>query len=61
MQRMPHAQLVEVPWSGHMPFGLAHLECMDAIELAFLKHPYARVDTTCVASMLPPRFAIAAP
>ena len=59
MQRMPHAQLVEMPWSGHLPIGLSHLECMDRIELAFLKNPHAPVDTSCVASMLPPPFATA--
>jgi pimeloyl-ACP methyl ester carboxylesterase len=61
VQRMPHAQLVDIPWSGHVPIGLAHLECLDAIELAFLKDPYARVDASCVASMLPPRFATTTP
>ncbi len=61
MRRLPHAQLVDVPWSGHLPIGLSHLECFDAIELAFLKDPYARVDASCVASMLPPRFATTKP
>ena len=61
VQRMPHAQLVELPWSGHLPIGLAHLECLDQIELAFLAHPEAPVDASCVAAMAPPPFATRAP
>jgi len=61
VQRMPHAQLVELPSSGHLPIGLSHLECLDQIELAFLGQPDAPLDTSCVAAMSPPAFATGAP
>ena len=56
--RMPHATIVEVPAMGHMPDGLSHIECLDQIEAAFLRAPHVRLDTSCVATVTPPPFAI---
>jgi pimeloyl-ACP methyl ester carboxylesterase len=55
---MPHAVIVRVPRMGHMPDGMSHGDCLDAIELAFLRDPSARVDAGCVAQMKPPSFVV---
>lgn len=55
---MPHATIVDVPWLGHMPDGLIHAECLDAIEAAFLRDPQAHVDIACVATIGPPPFVV---
>ena len=57
-QHMPHATIVEIPEGGHLPDGLSHLECLAQIETAFLRDPPARLDTSCVAAVTPPPFAI---
>lgn len=57
-QRMPHARIVEIPAMGHMPDGLSHIECLDQIELAFLRDPGAHLDTSCLGAVAPPPFAI---
>ena len=57
--RMPHAHVIRVPWDGHLPDGLAHADCLDRIERAFLLDPSAPLDTSCVATIAPPPFAIA--
>ncbi len=56
--RIPHATIVTVPWLGHLPVGVTHLDCLDRIELAFLRDPSAQVDTACLADIAPPPFVL---
>ncbi|HTQ48018.1 MAG TPA: alpha/beta hydrolase [Polyangiaceae bacterium] len=54
---MRHARVLRVPWMGHLPDGLAHLDCLTELQAAFLRDPGAPLDTSCVATMTPPPFA----
>jgi pimeloyl-ACP methyl ester carboxylesterase len=56
--RMPRAKIVRIPAMAHMPDGTTHLECLGAMALAFLRDPTKPLDTTCVAGMKAPAFAL---
>ena len=54
---LSHAVVVHVEHDAHLPIGLAHLECWDAIENHFLDEGVVRPeDTACVAQMTAPPF-----
>jgi pimeloyl-ACP methyl ester carboxylesterase len=53
---MRRTRVLRIPWMGHLPDGLAHLDCLEEVELAFLRDPAAPLDTSCVATMTPPPF-----
>jgi pimeloyl-ACP methyl ester carboxylesterase len=57
-RRMPRAVIVRVPGMGHLPDGMTHTECLDGIVLAYLRDPSAKLDTSCVAQMKAPPFAV---
>ena len=50
-------EVKEPSWLGHMPDGSTHLDCLDAIDYAFLRDPCAPLDTSCIATIEPPPFA----
>jgi pimeloyl-ACP methyl ester carboxylesterase len=54
----PRSRVVTIPALGHFPAGLANMGCLDTLMLAFAADPDpAKLDTACVATMRPPRFA----
>lgn len=55
----PDSRLVVIPWSSHIFDGLSGVgTCLDPMILGFLARPdFRRVDSRCVANMLPPPFA----
>jgi pimeloyl-ACP methyl ester carboxylesterase len=58
--KLRHARHIVVPDGGHIPDGLIGLEtCLDPLLVGFLDHAdAARLDTTCIAGMKGPPFAV---
>jgi pimeloyl-ACP methyl ester carboxylesterase len=55
----PNSRVVTIPKLGHFPEGLEHMECFDEVMSDFFAQGNAKnIDTTCVATMAPPTFAI---
>ena len=54
----PNGRLVEVPFMGHFPEGLANLGCLDALMTGVAANAdLAALDTSFVATMTPGPFA----
>lgn len=59
VEQMPNALLVIIPLLGHFPDGLSNMECYDDLIARFFEAGSAEhLDTSCVAKMLPPPFAL---
>lgn len=56
--KFPNGRLVEVPYLGHFPDGLANLGCLDELMTGVAASTdLAALDTSCVATMTPAPFA----
>ena len=56
--RFPNGKLVEIPYLGHFPEGVANLGCIDAlITTVAANADLSALDTTCAATMTPGAFA----
>jgi pimeloyl-ACP methyl ester carboxylesterase len=53
-ERLPHSTFLLFPADGHGVTGTN--DCADAIEIAFLADPTARLDASCVAKLSGPAF-----
>jgi fermentation-respiration switch protein FrsA (DUF1100 family) len=55
--KFSRGRVVTIPYLGHAPEGLAHMDCLDSMLLALAADADpAMLDTTCVAAMTPPPF-----
>jgi len=56
---LPNSRVVVVEQMTHLPVGLEHIDCPDRIMDAFFAQASAEgLDTSCVAGMAPPPFAL---
>ena len=56
--RFPNGRIVEVPYMGHFPEGLANIGCLDGLIAGVAANSdLAALDTGCVGTMLPGPFA----
>jgi pimeloyl-ACP methyl ester carboxylesterase len=57
--RLPNSRVVLVDNLSHLPVGLSQIDCLDRLMDAFFaKASVQDLDTTCVAGMKPPPFAL---
>ena len=57
-ERFPNGRIVEVPYMGHFPEGLANLACLEGLIAGVAANPdLAALDTGCVGTMVPGPFA----
>lgn len=55
--RLSDSRVVVIDYLGHFPEGVAHMECLDALILTFLKAgTTVGLDVSCVETMTPPPF-----
>jgi len=59
LELLPNGRNVLIHDGGHVPDGLEHVECLDAISLSFLDRGSADgLDLSCVPTMTAPPFAV---
>jgi pimeloyl-ACP methyl ester carboxylesterase len=57
--RLTHARVIEIPYLGHMPGGLDHMECYDqVINQFFDQGSAAELALDCLSAMQPPAFVL---
>ncbi len=57
--RLPNSRVVVIEPMTHLPVGLENMDCPDRIMDAFFERGSAEgLDTSCVATMRPPPFAV---
>jgi hypothetical protein len=55
--RLSDSRVVVIDYLGHFPEGVANMECLDALILAFLRAgTTVGLDVSCVETMTPPAF-----